>query len=709
MEFNLKTITFFGREVAIVCQNENGPCPLIAIANVLLLQNKIVVSPDRSFISLDELTLTIANHILERTQHGTAEVSAAYHSLIDSVFNILPKLAKGLDLNVIFSDVNKFEFTEEISVFDSLNIPLMHGWLYDVDDVETVSVVGNLSYNHLLFKMVDYKTLCDSKNCENNGYNDTRMVAVPPASGEEVEVILPGLPGTGSADVGTPNGSESTAVAEAPIPETSSPTLAVSSGSDDNQNDKESEGEGIKKEEGGNEEATIFREGRIIERFLNKTASQLTYQGMLKIYSFMKDRELAVLFRNNHFSTLFFNQGQLFILVTDLGYLHEPNVVWELLNEIHGDSDYCNGAFQPLSSLESESSSAASMHNFAASNMSNTVGTMSNTAIAAGTFATPPKSSVDNTTSTKVEMPRESSVIDGKTQGIDNGGSSLSSPTQAQTQASAPVSVLASAVEESYFEMVEAPTSPHALTGNATGCVAPVQDEKGESEVQDVRGEGEIANPLISTAQGAPVSSQSQEKEKEKEKELEEEIDTDLLLAMQLQRQEDEELLRHQQQQQQSVPRPPHPSAAAGTATGTGTGTATGTATGTGTTNATSSSSTNSQSRGDDNGIMLGSLSQEERDQQHALMLHYQESRQYQQQQHMTYQQQQQLLHQTPRLRPQPGQQQHQQQQRYTTYAASNSSAFPYNTSSSGGGGSSSNRAREASSSSSTGSTCTVS
>lgn len=39
--YKLKRIDFFGRSVPIALQNENGPCPLLAIANVLLLRKQI--------------------------------------------------------------------------------------------------------------------------------------------------------------------------------------------------------------------------------------------------------------------------------------------------------------------------------------------------------------------------------------------------------------------------------------------------------------------------------------------------------------------------------------------------------------------------------------------------------------------------------------------------------------------------------------------
>lgn len=44
--YKLKTIEFLRRKVPIVVQNENGPCPLLALANNLLLRNLIYLPPN---------------------------------------------------------------------------------------------------------------------------------------------------------------------------------------------------------------------------------------------------------------------------------------------------------------------------------------------------------------------------------------------------------------------------------------------------------------------------------------------------------------------------------------------------------------------------------------------------------------------------------------------------------------------------------------
>jgi len=76
-----------------------------------------------------------------------------------------------------------------------------------------------------------------------------------------------------------------------------------------------------------------------------EAASQLTYHGMIELHQHVKENELAVFFRNNHFSTLFKTKGQLYLLVTDQGYLNEKNVIWEVLNEIDGDTQWVDSNF----------------------------------------------------------------------------------------------------------------------------------------------------------------------------------------------------------------------------------------------------------------------------------------------------------------------------------------------------------------------------
>ena len=37
----------------------------------------------------------------------------------------------GIDLNPRFHDCRAYEFTDEVAIFDLLQVPLLHGWLVD--------------------------------------------------------------------------------------------------------------------------------------------------------------------------------------------------------------------------------------------------------------------------------------------------------------------------------------------------------------------------------------------------------------------------------------------------------------------------------------------------------------------------------------------------------------------------------------------------
>ena len=49
--YRLKHVAIRGRSVPVVMQSENGPCPLLAIANVLLLRNQIHLPGGASEVS----------------------------------------------------------------------------------------------------------------------------------------------------------------------------------------------------------------------------------------------------------------------------------------------------------------------------------------------------------------------------------------------------------------------------------------------------------------------------------------------------------------------------------------------------------------------------------------------------------------------------------------------------------------------------------
>merc|ERR1719469_1263070 len=89
-------------------------------------------------------------------------------------------------------------------------------------------------------------------------------------------------------------------------------------------------------------------EGLLAQDWLNRSAAQLTYLGLEQLHHNLEERTLVVFFRNNHFSTLTKHGGELYLLATDIGYLHETDVVWERLNQVDGDSILCDAQFRSI-------------------------------------------------------------------------------------------------------------------------------------------------------------------------------------------------------------------------------------------------------------------------------------------------------------------------------------------------------------------------
>lgn len=74
----------------------------------------------------------------------------------------------------------------------------------------------------------------------------------------------------------------------------------------------------------------------------------------MQLYKHVEPDALCVFFRNNQFCTLTKHDGVLYLLVTDLGYASVPEIMWEKLDAIDGDTtEYMNPSFGK-SSLHSD-------------------------------------------------------------------------------------------------------------------------------------------------------------------------------------------------------------------------------------------------------------------------------------------------------------------------------------------------------------------
>jgi hypothetical protein len=115
------------RKVTIVIQDENGPCPLIALVNALILEGRVTIATSDVMVSFEELVTLIGNKLLAGqggdSGHGSGSHSSSiagtessgWMAQITSVMDILPNLRFGLDVNCFFDSVTGFEFMPELS------------------------------------------------------------------------------------------------------------------------------------------------------------------------------------------------------------------------------------------------------------------------------------------------------------------------------------------------------------------------------------------------------------------------------------------------------------------------------------------------------------------------------------------------------------------------------------------------------------------
>lgn len=251
--YHIKWVRWNNQKTPIVTQNENGPCPLIAIINVLTLKGLIKLPHTLDIVTVEQLMEHLGDCILSSIPKDIPESAQLnYEQNMHDAIAILPKLQTGLDVNVRFTGVKDFEYTPECIVFDLLRIPLYHGWLLDPESPEILAAVGNCSYNQLVEKIINNK------------------------SSTKPELVTEAL---------------------------------------------------------------------LAEAFLERTASQLTYHGLCELNSTVTEDELCVLFRNNHFITMYKQKDRLYQLVTDQGFLNEPDVVWESLINVEGDGQFADSDF----------------------------------------------------------------------------------------------------------------------------------------------------------------------------------------------------------------------------------------------------------------------------------------------------------------------------------------------------------------------------
>ena len=292
------------RRSSMLTQNKNGPCPLLALVNALILgaKNESQAALDealrpREQVSLGLIIETLMDELLSRGFDAVGEVMPD----VDELNHFLMRLRTGMNANPRFvppsapppnlmdaddsmlnvpqhqrasQRLGTFEATTDMKLYGSFQVPLVHGWLPESGSDAARAFAGSAPT-----------------------YEDAQALQFQE---EELEYKLmhQGL-------------SES--------------------------------------------EQNMWQDITSIKNFLKAYPTQLTPSGLEGVRDSVPSGSFAIMFRNDHFSTIYKHpeSGQLFTLITDAGYAERDEIIWESLVDISGKhNEFFSGDFMPVSHQE---------------------------------------------------------------------------------------------------------------------------------------------------------------------------------------------------------------------------------------------------------------------------------------------------------------------------------------------------------------------
>lgn len=279
------------RTSPILTQNLNGPCPLLALVNALVLSTPsgIETALVETLRTREQVSLgLLLDAVFDELMSGRRGTAAQELPDVSDLYKFLLALHTGLNVNPMFvpdddatngnatltshaANVGGFENTPDMKLYRTFNIPLLHGWLPEANS-EAQSAFKRVARSYETSQYVQFQE-------------------------EELDAKLQ------SGESLTP------------------------------------------------EEQQMFTDIHSIKEFLNRWPTQLTEHGLKSLRGSIQSGQVAILFRNDHFSTLFKDPrtDKLLTLVTDQGYSSHDEIVWESLVDVNGQgSELFSGDFRPV-------------------------------------------------------------------------------------------------------------------------------------------------------------------------------------------------------------------------------------------------------------------------------------------------------------------------------------------------------------------------
>ncbi|KAF1850905.1 uncharacterized protein K460DRAFT_361660 [Cucurbitaria berberidis CBS 394.84] len=276
------------RTSPILTQNLNGPCPLLALVNALVLSTPAGIETalvetlrTRETVSLGLLLDAVFDELMSGRRGDAAQALPD----VSELYKFLLALHTGLNVNPLFvpdrdavvgntSLTNRaggFENTQDMKLYRTFDIPLMHGWLPE-EGSEAYTAFNRVAKSYETSQYVQFQE-------------------------EELDAKL----------------------------QSGEPLNA--------------------------DEQQMFTDIHAIKEFLSRWPTQLTDHGLKVMRETLQHGQVAILFRNDHFSTLCKDPrtGRLLTLVTDQGYSTHDEIVWESLTDVNGQgSQLFSGDFRSV-------------------------------------------------------------------------------------------------------------------------------------------------------------------------------------------------------------------------------------------------------------------------------------------------------------------------------------------------------------------------
>lgn len=164
------------RNIKIITQNSNGPCPLLALCNILILRGDIELRQSLESVSFEHLVELMGDFLLRNGSSLSPSKEENYFANLTSVLQLIPTLQTGLDVNVKFTGINDFELTPQLLLFDAFHVRLVHGWIPDSTNASETNVHQLLTTKYTSYNSAIEKSVSNDSS-EINEQNESLLIS----------------------------------------------------------------------------------------------------------------------------------------------------------------------------------------------------------------------------------------------------------------------------------------------------------------------------------------------------------------------------------------------------------------------------------------------------------------------------------------------------------------------------------------------------